>query len=260
MPTGPPKPISERGAAAGGPGASLGPPKPISERGSSREGPEGPDPDTGLLAKLAKDADVIRHTMPAFDHKAILQGYNPQNSVMRTSKPPRNGKQSSLDIKLDNLRGAMCAEMMTFYDARPWNDLCGGRILSKAYNFGAATTGSEDIVPLCGRQASLSCGQGMGVAAQGDGGTSSSAEAIMDCDLVSWRTACLQGADSFNSDTKDPGYNQRLYGLIPSECYCACYDQCTMGQSSVLGAQRTGAQCTLSDLHSGKCKSWGASK
>jgi len=210
--------------------------------------------DSGLLANLAKDASTIRAALPKFDAAELIKGYNPQDDPMRSSKPPK-GSQSENDIKLDNLRGAMCSKMITFYDARPWNDLCGGRILSSAYNFGAATTGAEDIVPLCGREASRECGQGMSVAAQESGGAESSAESIMDCDLVSWRTACLLGTSGqFNADPKDLSYNQRLYGLIPSECYCACYDACTMGQSSVLGAQRTGAHCTLEDLKAGKCK------
>jgi hypothetical protein len=110
-------------------------------------------------------------------------------------------------------------------------------------------------VPFCGPEAALDCSQGMRTVAQGSGGTSDSSEAIMDCDLVSWQAACLNGSRSFNANPNDPGYNQRLYGRVPIDFYCACYDQCTMGQSSVLGLQqRTGATCTPTQLRAGKCR------
>ena len=209
--------------------------------------------DTAILSKFAKASDNINKVLAPFSPD-LIGSYDPMADTLRTSKPPK-GTESTEDQKLDERRGAMCASMRVFYSARPWNALCGDRILSDNYNFGQATTGSEDLVPFCGPEASLDCSQGMGTAAQGSGGTSDSSEAIMDCDLVSWRAACLNGASSFNANPNDPGYNQRLYGRVPIDCYCACYDQCTMGQSSVLGLQqRTGATCTPGQLRAGKCR------
>lgn len=218
----------------------------------------GPTDDGPMSAVLKKGAssirDKLKHVSPS-----LIRSFDPMADPQRTRSPPR-GFQSEEDKLLDGMRAAMCTQMQTFYKARAWNDLCGGRILSKSYNFGAATTGAEDIVPMCGLESALSCAQGMGTAAQGSGGTADSSEAIMDCDLVSWRAACLDGPTSFNANKKDPGYNQRAFGRVPIDCYCACYDQCTMGQSSVLGSQaqrNAGAQCTLGQLRSGKCREHG---
>lgn len=218
--------------------------------------------DGPIHARLEHGAKVIRKELQAFPRQ-LVDGFSPMDSPMRTSSPPK-GSQTSADKKLDALRGAMCAEMKSFYKARAWNDLCGGRVLSeKFYHFGEASTGASDIVPMCGLESALTCSQGMGTAAQEQGGTSSSAEAIMDCDLVAWQAACADGMSSYNANPKDPGYNQRAYGRVPIDCYCSCYQQCTMGQSSVLGAQllkdqqprgRQGAQCTLGQLVSGKCR------
>ncbi len=211
--------------------------------------------DTTLLSRLQTGSDSIRAEMKRagkdLDPATLLKGYDPQDDPKRTSKPPH--AESAEDKKLDQLRGAVCSEMMAFYVAKPWNDLCGDRILSKDYAFGRATTGAEDLVPFCGREAARECGQGMGTAPRVDSGTSGSAEAIMDCDMVSWRAACLLGTKQFDADPQDAGYGERLYGLIPPECYCACYDQCTMGQTGVL-AQRTGATCSAADLRAGRCR------
>ena len=217
-------------------------------------GAAGPTDDTALLSRLGEDSKVLRKELQAFP-KDLISAFDPMADTQRTSKPPK-GSESAEDKRLDQLRGAMCSEMTTFYSARPWNDLCGDRVLSKSYPFGQATTGAEDLVPFCGMEAALTCSQGMGTAAQESGGTSGSGEAIMDCDLVSWRAACLEGSSAFDANKKDPGYNQRLFGRVPIDCYCACYDQCTMGQSSVLGAQRppTGATCTPGQLRAGKCR------
>jgi len=225
------------------------PPPPARSAGGA-----GPTDDTGLLSKLQKDATVIRKELKPFPSD-VTNSFDPMGDTQRTSKPPK-GTESAEDKKLDELRGAVCSEMKVFYSARPWNDLCGGRVLSKNYAFGEATTGAGDLVPFCGVEAARTCSQGMGTAAQGNGGTSGSAEAIMDCDLVSWRAACREGRSAFDANPKDPGYNQRLFGRVPIDCYCACYDQCTMGQSSVLGAQRprTGATCTPGQLRAGKCR------
>lgn len=218
--------------------------------------------DTGLLNNLKRDAEVLRKEIGGGGGlgSSSAGNFDPMGSVQRSSKPPK-GTQSAEDKKLDELRGAMCSKMTTFSSARPWNDLCGGRMMSQQYAFGQATTGAGDLVPYCGQEAARFCSQGMGTAPQGDGGTSDSAEAIMDCDLVSWRASCLEGSKSFDANPKDPGFNQKLFGLVPIDCYCACYDQCTMGQSSVLGAQmqqrqqpRTGASCTLSQLQAGRCR------
>jgi hypothetical protein len=220
----------------------------------SPTGSAGPTDDTGLLSRLEKDAAVIRKELGPYPTD-LVSSFDPTGDPQRTSKPAK-GTESAEDKKLDQLRGAMCSEMTTFYSARPWNDLCGNRVLSEAYAFGQATTGAGDLEPFCGVEAARTCSQGMGTAAQGNGGTTGSAEAIMDCDLVSWRTACLEGSSAFDANPKDPGFNQRLFGRVPIDCYCACYDQCTMGQSSVLGAQqqRTGATCTPGQLRAGKCR------
>lgn len=211
--------------------------------------------DTQILSRLSKDADVINQELRSFPTD-LLRSFDPMADTQRTSQPPK--QQSAEDTKLDELRGAMCSEMSVFYSARPWNDLCENLILSKRFNFGQATTGAENLVPFCGPEAALTCSQGIGTAAQGSGGTSDSSEAIMDCDLVAWQTSCLEGGSVFNANPQDPGFNQRLFGRIPIDCYCACYDQCTMGQSSVLGAQRfrTGAACTLGQLRAGKCQTY----
>jgi hypothetical protein len=210
----------------------------------------GPTDDTGIQTKLGKDRKALTASMDKFNPSKLIKDFSPMDDP-KVSSSPAKGSESAKDIKLDDLRGGMCSEMFTFYGARPYNDLCGGRILSKSYNFGAATTGAEDIVPFCGRQSALTCGQGQGIASSSSAG---SAVAIMDCDMLSWRAACLGGAGGFNNDKLDVNYNERLYGIIPIDCYCACYEQCTMGQSNVLGAQRTGAHCTSNDLKKGRCK------
>lgn len=222
---------------------------------------EAPD-DTTALAKLHQESEALKQKLGSLP-AGVVSGFDPMSDFKRTSAPPK-GSESKEDQKLNKLRESMCSDMQLFYKSRPWNALCGGRILSKNFDFGSATTGAEDIVPQCGPEAAKSCSQGMGTAAQGAGGTSDSAEAIMDCDTVAWRTACLNGGSLYNANKKDPGFNQRLYGRVPLDCYCACYDQCTMGQSSVLAAQRypvsssskggVGATCTLKQLKEGRCK------
>lgn len=219
-----------------------------------KESRESPLEDTAILARLDRDAKNLETMLSPFPND-LIKVFDPMADPQRTSKPPK-GSQSSEEQKLDNMRGAMCSEMTTFYKSRSWNDLCGNRILSKKFSFGQATTGAEDIVPACGLEAALSCAQGMGAAAQGPGGTSDTAEALQTCDMTAWRTACADGASNFNANSKDPGFNQRLYGRVPIDCYCACYNQCSMGQSTVLGAQQhpAGPTCTLGHLSAGKCK------
>lgn len=193
-----------------------------------------PSKQPSIVDQIRADEDKLREKTSNLLSKATTakrgnDDFNP-DAPIRVAKAPPKGSQSDVDRMLDGLRGALCAEMNVVYGARAWNDLCGGRALS--YAFGGATAGASDLVPPCGRVAAAFCARGTPTA--NPEGTMGSADAIMNCDMTAWTASCLMGPSGFDADPKDPGYNQRAYGTFPLGCYCACYDQCTMGQSTVL--------------------------
>lgn len=185
-----------------------------------------------IVDRIREDQDNLRKEVAKLTPRQGNSGddFNP-GAPIRVAKTPPKGSQDDLERRLDGLRGALCSEMNVVYGARAWNDLCGGKALAYAFGPGA-TTGASDIVPVCGRPAAAFCARGT-PAADSDGATDQ-AGAIMNCDMTAWMASCLMGPTGFDADLRDPGYNQRLYGNLPLDCYCACYNQCTMGQSTVL--------------------------
>lgn len=189
-----------------------------------------------IVDKIRSDEDdKLKRTMKGYDAKNIdTSDFNP-DMHLRIAKKSDKHHQSAYDKKLDRMRSALCAEMnVTLNDIHPWNALCGGKALDFAFGPGA-TTGASDIVPVCGRQAATLCARG--TAAANPSGSLGIADATMNCDMTAWKAACGMGSEVLDMDPKDPGYNQALYGTLPLECYCACKNQCLMGQSNVL-AQR----------------------
>lgn len=196
----------------------------------SSKQPTGSEP--SIVDRISIDQDKLREVASNLKTKATQTGsdFNPEAAI-RIAKAPPKGSQDAIEKKLDGLRAALCSEMNVVYGARIWNDLCGGKALDFAFGPGA-TTGASDLVPVCGRPAAAFCARG--TPAANPQGTMSQADAIMNCDMTAWTAACLMGPTGYDADTRDPGYNQRLYGTLPLDCYCACYNQCTMGQSTVL--------------------------
>jgi len=194
----------------------------------------------GITDRIRADQDKLRKAATELKTNATKssimgQDFNPEAPIRIAKAPPR-GSQTDLEKKLDGMRAALCSEMNVVYGARVWNDLCGGTALDFAFG-PSATTGASDLVPVCGRAAAAFCARG--TPAANPRGTMQGANAIMNCDMTAWTASCLMGPTGYDADPRDPEYNQRLYGYFPLDCYCACYDQCTMGQSNVLAQEET---------------------